>query len=85
MALTERDRAILDFERESWMIPGRKDQAIRARFMLSPSQYYRLLGRLLDDPSAMTHDPLTVKRLVRQRGLRRRVRFEGQRVGPGPR
>ena len=43
MALSERDRAILDFERTWWTEPGPKDAAIRTRFGVSPTRYYRLL------------------------------------------
>ncbi len=83
MALTGRDRAILNFEREWWKHAGTKEAAIRQRFAVSASHYYRLLGQVLDDPAASDHDPLTVKRLLRQRGQRRRLRFEGRRAGPG--
>jgi len=47
MALSERDRAILDFERTWWTEPGPKDAAIRARFGVSPTRYYRLLNEVL--------------------------------------
>jgi hypothetical protein len=32
MALSDRDRAILDFERSWWLEPGPKEVAIKARF-----------------------------------------------------
>ena len=44
MALSERDRAILDFERIWWTEPGPKELAIRTRFDLSPTRYYQVLG-----------------------------------------
>ena len=46
MALSERDRAILDFERTWWTEPGPKDAAIRTRFGVSPTRYYRLLNEV---------------------------------------
>ena len=49
MALTERDKAILDFERTWWTEAGPKDTAIRERFELSGTRYYQLLTELLDD------------------------------------
>jgi hypothetical protein len=78
MALTERDRAILDFERMWWTEPGPKDTAIRERLELSGTRYYQLLNELLDDPDAYRHDPLLVRRLRRQRDRRRRARVEGR-------
>jgi hypothetical protein len=83
MALTERDRAILDFERSWWSEPGPKELAIRERFELSATRYYALLKDLLEDPAAMDYDPLVVRRLRRHRDRRRRARFEGRSVG-GP-
>ena len=43
--LDERDREMLDFEREWWKYAGAKEQAIRTRFDLSTSRYYELLQR----------------------------------------
>ena len=82
MELTSRDRAILDFERECWMLPGPKEAAIRERFDLAPSSYYRAVNALIDRAGALSYDPLTVKRLRRQRDERRRVRIEGPRADP---
>lgn len=77
MPLSDRDRAILDFEREWWTLDGSKEAAIRARFALSPARYYQLLAALIDTPDAMAYDPLLVRRLRRTRERRRRARFEG--------
>ncbi|HJR26990.1 MAG TPA: DUF3263 domain-containing protein, partial [Acidimicrobiales bacterium] len=62
MALTDRDRAILDFERTWWTEPGPKDTAIRERFELSGTRYYQLLTELLEEPEALEYDPLLVRR-----------------------
>ena len=78
MALTERDRAILDFERSWWTEPGPKDTAIRERFELSGTRYYQLLSELMADPDAYAYDPLLVRRLRRLRDRRRRARLEGR-------
>jgi hypothetical protein len=77
MVLTERDRAILDFERSWWSEPGPKELAIKARFDLSTTRYYEILHELLDAPEALDYDPLVVRRLRRVRDRRRRARFEG--------
>jgi Protein of unknown function (DUF3263) len=78
MALTDRDRAILDFERSWWTEVGPKDTAIRERFELSGTRYYQLLTELLDDPDALDYDPLLIRRLRRVRERRRRARVEGR-------
>ncbi len=78
--LTERDRALLDFERDAWTFDDPKDVLIRARFGCSPDDYYAELNRVLDHPAALSHDPLGVRRLRRFRDRRRRARLEG---GPG--
>ncbi|MEQ8719485.1 MAG: DUF3263 domain-containing protein [Acidimicrobiales bacterium] len=84
MSLSERERSILDFERTWWTQPGPKAEAIRARFDLSSTRYYELLGRLLDSPHAVAYDPLVVRRLRRHRARRRRARYEGPAVGGRP-
>jgi hypothetical protein len=83
MALSDRDRAILDFERSWWTEHGSKERAIRGRFELSPTRYYQVLNELLESPEAVAYDPLVVRRLRRLRTRRRRARFEGRSAG-GP-
>lgn len=78
MALTDRDRAILDFERSWWTETGPKDTAIRERFELSGTRYYQLLTELIDDQDALDYDPLVIRRLRRVRERRRRARVEGR-------
>lgn len=85
MALSARDRAILDFERSWWRLSGTKETQIRARLEMSSTRYYRRLGELIDQPEALVYDPLTVKRLRRYRDDRRRARYEGRRADPGSR
>lgn len=70
----ERDRAILDFEREWWQHPGAKEDAIRQTFGLSPARYYQVLGKLMDSEAALAYDPMLVKRLQRVRDDRRSSR-----------
>jgi hypothetical protein len=84
MALSERDRAILDFERVWWTEPGPKELAIRSRFDLSPTRYYQVLGELLESTEAASYDPLVVRRLRRLRDRRRRARYEGRSAGEPP-
>src|SRR5438270_10357863 len=78
MALSDRERAILDFERTWWAEPGPKELAIRDRFQLSATRYYQVLNALLESQEAIEYDPLVVRRLRRLRDRRRRARFEGR-------
>ena len=74
MELSERDVEMLDFERSWWKHAGVKEQAIRERFDMSATRYYQLLNDLLENPAAMEHDPILVKRLKRLRTYRQRRR-----------
>ncbi len=66
-ALTEPQRAILDFERQWWRQPGAKEQAIRETFGMTPTRYYQNLNTLLDLPAAVSYDASLVHRLQRVR------------------
>ncbi len=72
--LSERDAAILDFEASWWEAAGSKESEIRERFDLSVPRYYQILNGLLDDPAALEHAPLLVKRLRRLRAQRQESR-----------
>jgi len=69
---TERDRALLDFERTWWQLDVSREEAIRARFQCSADEYYAELNRVLELPGAMDHDPLVVRRHQRRRARRHR-------------
>jgi len=69
--LSERDRAVLEFERRWWKHQGAKEQAVREAFDLSATRYYQVLNALLEDPAATAADPLLVQRLRRLRDQRR--------------
>jgi hypothetical protein len=83
MALSERDRAVLEFESTWWTQPGPKEVAIRARFGLSPSRYRQLLTGLVDSDDAEAFDPLLIRRLRRRREQMRRARYQGRPAGGG--
>jgi hypothetical protein len=78
MELSERDRAILDFEGSWWTEPGPKEEAIKARFRLSATRYYQILGALIERNEAEHYASLVVRRARRSRDQRRRARFEGR-------
>jgi hypothetical protein len=78
--LDDLERRILDFERESWRLHVAKDRAIRETFGFSTTRYHQLLHRTVDQPAALTYDPMLVRRLRRLRELRRKRRT-AQRLG----
>lgn len=73
-ALSVKDTATLDFERQWWKYAGAKDAAIRQAFSESATRYYARLNRLIDEPAALAYDPLLVRRLRRLREARARQR-----------
>jgi len=77
MSLSEREQAILDFERTWWTRDGVKETLLRERFACSSDDYYNELNLLLDSPDALAYDPLVVRRLQRARERRRRMRLDG--------
>jgi len=88
MGLSDRERAILDFERSWWVTPEAtaashvvtsttKEAAIRSQLELSPTRYYELLRTLSASSEAVAYDPLVVHRLRRSQSQRRRARLEG--------
>ena len=72
--LSERDRAVLGFERQWWKYSGAKEAAIRELFDMSATRYYQLINSLIDTPEAMEFDPMMVKRLRRMRSSRQASR-----------
>ena len=82
--LGERELGVLAFERRWWRHAGAKEEAIRRTFGVGPTAYYQLLSRLIDDPAALAHDPMLVKRLQRQRAARRRQRASRRLGMQGP-
>lgn len=72
--LDEQSLAVLDFERGWHGTRAQREQEIRERFGMSTPRYHQVLNQLLDDPAAMVHDPLLVKRLRRLRERRQVAR-----------
>lgn len=81
--LGDRDRRILEFERQWWKYAGAKEQAVRDLFDMSGTRYYQILNGLIDDPHALAFDPMLVKRLRRMRAARQRAR-SARRLGIEP-
>ena len=81
--LTDRDREVLAFERHWWKYAGAKEQAIKELFDMSATRYYQVLNGLIDNPAALAHDPMLIKRLRRLRASRQRSR-SARRLGMQP-
>ena len=76
--LDELETAILAFERQWWKYPGAKEQSIKELFDMTSTRYYQVLNALIDNPAALAHDPMLVKRLRRLRSSRQRARSAGR-------
>ena len=68
--LDETARRTLDLETSWWRHAGTKNAAIRRVLREEPAVYHQRLGQLLDDPGALDHAPVLVRRLRRQRARR---------------
>lgn len=80
--LSERERAVLAFEKRQWKHRGLKEQAIRDSFEWSANRYYQVLNALLDRPEAQAVEPALVNRLRRLRTTRQQAR--SGRAHPNP-
>lgn len=69
--LSQRDRAILDFEQSWWESATPRDQAVREHFQLTESEYAEALNLLITSEAALFAEPLLVRRLRRLRDRRR--------------
>lgn len=72
--LSDRERALLDFEQRAPISPPRKAAAIRTEFGLTAPRYQQLLGSLIEKPGALAYAPLLVGRLLRLRDARSQAR-----------
>ena len=52
-SLSDRERLLLEFERESWKLTIPKERAIRERFGFSSARYHQLLNRVVERPEAV--------------------------------
>jgi hypothetical protein len=69
---------VLAFEHRRWRFAGAREQAITDEFGMSATRYQQILNHLLDEPAALVHDPVLVKRLRRLRERRQRTRSARQ-------
>lgn len=71
--MTDLER-LLRFEKAHPRAGGRKDEAIWRELGMSPTAYAQRLNALLDDATAVAHDPVLLNRLRRLRAHRRALR-----------
>lgn len=69
--LSQRDRAILDFEQSWWESATPRGQAVREQFQLTESEYAEVLNQLIASETALLAEPLLIRRLRRLRDRRR--------------
>lgn len=72
--LTDLEQQLLAFEGLWWRQHGAKEAVVRERFGWLPTEHYRRLNLLLDEPAALAIQPSTVLRLRRLREQRARRR-----------
>jgi len=65
--LTDRERAILDFEAKWWRHKGAKEDVILETFGLDANGYTLVINDLIENPESLEYAPQTVKRLRRRR------------------
>jgi hypothetical protein len=82
MALSAREREVLDLERDWWRSAPTKRDAIQDRLGCSPAAYYAVLRRVVGSEEAFRYDPLVVQRVRRRRDRERRARVFGETSGP---
>lgn len=75
-SLTDRQRAMLDFERTWWQFDEPREALIATRFGCTAEAYATELAIVLELPAALAHDPMVVRRHHRRR-VRRRSEVRG--------
>jgi hypothetical protein len=78
--LSERDREILEFERQWFKYPAAKETAALEKFDMTPTRYTQVLNALIDRPEALAYDGQLVGRLRRLRDARRSQRSRRSRT-----
>ncbi len=82
MSMSAREVELIEYEGSWWQEPGSRADVIARRFGLTIDGYRDLVDELIDTEAALTHDPLVVRRLRRQRD-NKRIQRSGQRTTGG--
>ena len=69
--MNDLERQILACEAQTWRFQGAKEEHILVKLGLTWTRYCQMLNRIIDDPTALAVDPVTVNRLRRLRDARR--------------
>lgn len=72
--MTDHDRLALMLAARPYRHPARREADALDRLSLTPTRFWALVGRLLDDPDAEREMPAEVRRLRRLRDARRMAR-----------
>lgn len=78
--LEPRDLEILAFERQWFRYQGAKESAVLEKFGMTLTRYAQVVNAIIDRPAALEVDPMTVRRLLRLRDLRREQRSARRRA-----
>ena len=73
-ALTDEEKAIIDFARRWYRYAGKQEQDIRDEFGISATRYWARFNLLLDRPEALAYDGPTINRYRRMRKARQEAR-----------
>lgn len=73
--MSDPDKAVLDFAKQTWHFHGERDSAIVKHLGYSPTTYFQKLNRIIDDPAALEHDAQTVRRYQRIREQGRGITY----------
>ena len=82
MSMSAREVELIEYEGSWWKEPGNRADVVAKRFGLTLDEYRDVIDVLIDTEAALTHDPLVVRRLRRQRDNKRTQR-SGQRATGG--
>ena len=72
--LSDRDRSLLDFEKQRYTNWGAKEKDIHANFGMSWTRYHQHINRLIDSPAAAEHSPELISGLRAKRDANRERR-----------
>jgi hypothetical protein len=78
--LTIREKMALELAGTHYRYPAKREADALLLLDWTPTTFHATVNRLLDDPRALAHDPMTVRRLRRLRDRRKAARSDGFRT-----
>ncbi|MDP1877965.1 MAG: DUF3263 domain-containing protein [Actinomycetota bacterium] len=73
-ALTDQEKAVLDFAARWWRYRGAQEEAMTVELGLSSTRFWQIVNTLIDRQEALAYAPTTVHRLRRERAIKLRAR-----------